>query len=698
MKVGNNIIKTGMFCLIVVLAAVCGYFVGNHQDINSGEDNKKEAEDKFDRRLAVVNMDEGAMQGEEKIYYASQLLPYSGADYTVTGLQDARNGIEIGLYSAYIVIPADFSRSVNSLNEQPAVSRLEYTIAGDLNTAQKEMTAREIERMAENMNDSLTKVYLSSVMQEFHEVQDAGAVILSNDQKDKELLDAVNAGSLIELVEMPGPVRVENDVNPLNLSSVYETDETLTGELGAAYQRFLQEGQSSVEQTKERAGAVSEDMTQVYAAFETANSKLAGMDIAAEVPENEEVFQQTEDAVRAAMDAYNAYLEEYNRSGTEGDISYLEAVKEYEETETAYQNMLSSFLREDPDLCYRYVFFNQPAYIEELAKILEADIGVVTDTFPDQAYNSWQQYLEECTKAMDENKYMLRQEMIPNVEYGEETSGNPPVSSEKVKTLDEALTEEPDAESTSEIIIKEVESLVNHSKEDRKMLVEKSEEKRDELIAAYSETTGRYLDMSAANAELNEEWNSYDLNSYVDENEVADITASITVNHQEMENSVAEYTGDYDKYVSDVYEASADHLTAVQEKVSEAEKESERLLTEGLEAAKASRNESSEQNLELLGDFSAKLPFTRIGNVENKEVYDFIAAPLMLQEKEQKKEQKKQDNTGTIQENPDQVQDYSAANRKAVWGGLLLLVGGISLALLGRQGINMYQRKKAEEF
>lgn len=199
MKVGNNIIKTGMFCLIVVLAAVCGYFVGNHQDINSGEDNKKEAEDKFDRRLAVVNMDEGAMQGEEKIYYASQLLPYSGADYTVTGLQDARNGIEIGLYSAYIVIPADFSRSVNSLNEQPAVSRLEYTIAGDLNTAQKEMTAREIERMAENMSDSLTKVYLSSVMQEFHEVQDAGAVILSNDQKDKELLDAVNAGSLIEL-------------------------------------------------------------------------------------------------------------------------------------------------------------------------------------------------------------------------------------------------------------------------------------------------------------------------------------------------------------------------------------------------------------------------------------------------------------------------------------------------------------------
>ena len=257
MKVGNNIIKTGMFCLIVVLAAVCGYFVGNHQDINSREDNKKEAEDKFDRRLAVVNMDEGAMQGEEKIYYASQLLPYSGADYTLTGLQDARNGIEIGLYSAYIVIPADFSRSVNSLNEQPAVSRLEYTIAGDLNTAQKEMTAREIERMAENMNDSLTKVYLSSVMQEFHEVQDAGAVILSNDQKDKELLDAVNAGSLIELVEMPGPVRVENDVNPLNLSSVYETDETLTGELGAAYQRFLQEGQSSVEQTKERAGAVS---------------------------------------------------------------------------------------------------------------------------------------------------------------------------------------------------------------------------------------------------------------------------------------------------------------------------------------------------------------------------------------------------------------------------------------------------------
>lgn len=693
MKDGNKIIKTGIIFLIAVLAVMCGYFVGNKQGINSRTDPKK-IEEKFDRRLAVVNMDEGAVQGEEKIYYASQLLSYSGADYTVTGLQDARNGIEIGLYSAYIVIPADFSRSVNSLNEQPAVSRLEYAVAGDLNAAEKERAAREIERMAENMNDSLTKVYLSSVMQEFHEVQDAGTVILSNDQKDKELLDAVNAGSLIEMVELPEPVRADNDINPLNLTSVYETDEALMGELGMAYQSFLKEGQSNMEQTKERAGMVSEEMSQVYAAFEDANQQLAGMDIAAAVPENEAVYQQTEEAVRAAMDAYNAYLEEYNRTGAEGNISYPEAVRQYEETETAYQNMLSPFLREDQDLCCRYVFFNQQAYIEELAKILEADIGMNIDLFVSQGYDSWQKYLEERTKNMDEGQYTIRKEMIPNVEYGEGTSGNPPVASGKVKTLDEALTEEEDAQSTSEMIIKGVESLVHHAKESRKMLIEKSEEKRDELIAAYAGATGRYLDMSAANTELNEEWGSYDLNSYVNENEVADITGSITANHQEMESSVADYTDNYDEYVNDVYEAASENLTAVREKVSEAEKESEKLLTEGLEAAKASRAQSNEQNLELLGDFSGKLPFTRIGNVENKEVYDFMAAPLMLQEKEQKE----QENGSFAQEADAPAPDDTAVNQKAVWGGLFLLVGGISLALLGRQGIHTYQRRKAEEF
>lgn len=68
--------------------------------------------------------------------------------------------------------------------------------------------------------------------------------------------------------------------------------------------------------------------------------------------------------------------------------------------------------------------------------------------------------------------------------------------------------------------------------------------------------------------------------------------------------------------------AASENLTSVRESVSKAEEESERLLTEGLEEAKISRGENSERNLELLGTFAGKLPYSRIGNIENKEVYD----------------------------------------------------------------------------
>lgn len=45
---------------------------------------------------------------------------------------------------------------------------------------------------------------------------------------------------------------------------------------------------------------------------------------------------------------------------------------------------------------------------------------------------------------------------------------------------------------------------------------------------------------------------------------------------------------------------------------------------------KQNRKELNERNLFLLSDITAKLPYTRLGNLEYTQVYDFIVEPMTV--------------------------------------------------------------------
>ena len=51
--------------------------------------------------IAVVNMDEGIVIDEAQINYASQLTSFPNDNFVITGLNDAKSGIENGIYAAY---------------------------------------------------------------------------------------------------------------------------------------------------------------------------------------------------------------------------------------------------------------------------------------------------------------------------------------------------------------------------------------------------------------------------------------------------------------------------------------------------------------------------------------------------------------------------------------------------------------------
>lgn len=430
-KMKNKMIKTGM----LVLALAAGYTIGSagkKDEPQKVETEKNREEKNVDRRIAVVNLDEGIVQGETNVQYAAQMLNYSGVDYTVTGLQDARNGIETGLYSAYVVIPPGFSRTVYSLNEQPAVSCLSYTLSNELNETERQKAAREVEKMQVNLNKSLTKTYLSSILKEFHSVQDVSSVIMENDAKDAQTLNEVNAGSLIAMVELPPLTQVENHVTPLDLTEQYTGNEALTSSLDSAYKNYMAEGQEALDQTKKKSDDVTAEMNSASLSFQSANDQLNGIHIAEENEYTEENYQELKEKHQQAEKFYEDYIERYNANQVANANAGKEALRQgvlaYEQTEKEYQNMLQPFWSSRQ--CYEFMGE------EQYEQLLEDMAMLLAETDPASAPPmDWQQWLTTLYENLHFDDYCISQAAVQNQTLGEDEA----IQSEEYMNLEEVL-------------------------------------------------------------------------------------------------------------------------------------------------------------------------------------------------------------------------------------------------------------------
>ena len=66
------------------------------------------------------------------------------------------------------------------------------------------------------------------------------------------------------------------------------------------------------------------------------------------------------------------------------------------------------------------------------------------------------------------------------------------------------------------------------------------------------------------------------------------------------------------------------------ERYSGAKDASNQAVEDGLSAAKNTKTTTSKENQNILADFSAKLPYTRLGSMEYTQAYQFIAKPVAL--------------------------------------------------------------------
>jgi len=229
--------KVALGCVFSTFLVAIGVLLGSY--ITDQKIKNDEGSLYTTTKIAVVNLDEGVDYEGKHRNFAKELISAQNEDLTITGLNDAKSGIENGRYAAYIIMPSDFSSKVVTINTEPKKSLILYEISKNLSDTAKDKTTLNVMDVNNSINDDLGYMYLYSVFNEFHNGQNNALKVISNDSKDKEVLMAISNVDLIESIDIREVERLESNVENLDIVDDFEKNQELIETIDLAYKRYL---------------------------------------------------------------------------------------------------------------------------------------------------------------------------------------------------------------------------------------------------------------------------------------------------------------------------------------------------------------------------------------------------------------------------------------------------------------------------
>lgn len=294
-------ISVGMIGIILMLSC---FYAGTNVEEKLLTVSNEETE-----TIAVVNLDEGAYKQSEPgkiIYYSNELLKYNHTDFEVVSLESARNGILEDRFGAYVILPADFSEKIESVNYDPEKAALTYAVNPYLNSRAKERVIKNLESFNADINYDISYMYVSAVLNEFHDVQDSSKIVLSNDLSDEEELLAVDSEQLIEAFSYPELLQVEKEIEELDFREIFETNRSLSSDIKEGLDKDIEESRLAYQD-------VQNQSTEVFGATDNILLTIEGYSPGYD-EEGELVYQ---DGIRSISENFAVYNQERSESGEE---------------------------------------------------------------------------------------------------------------------------------------------------------------------------------------------------------------------------------------------------------------------------------------------------------------------------------------------------------------------------------------------
>lgn len=349
------LINVAACCVLLIFGAIIGGF-GMYRYTNRQGKIEDAGTGLITDKIAVVNLDEGTVVQDEEINYAERLLINLKDNFLFTGLEDARQGYATGIYASYVVIPANFSRSVVSLNDTPVRAEITYAINNELQQDVKEQVIYDVLEMASNLDDNVSYMYIHSVLDDLHTAQDEADTIMGNDLKEKEAIEAVQAYDLVALVPVTELTEIENTIEPVDIAEYLSENAKFAGEVGLKYTEYLMASEEEHRIINEEAMGLMDEMDNMSgiisdinfiqnaeegSVYQSGVKELDGMFEEYNASLEEAVAEQEENIIKIYQDI-NLYLDEYDRAleahRSGNSVLYLNTLNELEELFESYKD------------------------------------------------------------------------------------------------------------------------------------------------------------------------------------------------------------------------------------------------------------------------------------------------------------------------------------------------------------------------
>lgn len=519
-------------------------------------------------------------------------------------------------------------------------------------------------------------MYISGILSEFHSVQDGAGTIMENDQRDTDVILGINATDLTQLITIPELKTTETSVAPLDVQQYIDKDKSLVEDINNQYVYYISLSRSDWENLKNRGDSIVNDWIQMendineFAISEDEDGNLIYeegiQNILGLVSRNDSSLNSQQGSISGTFllreQQLDKLIKEYNdnleskKVQAANDIKKAYAVNAIEVGSSPYSLKVNG--AEIPYYTGDAVTIQAAGnYVKEVDNMIQGaeDLNTLKDKYANYI-NTKNNNTTSCNDTL-ENNYLnslkalsTNNDLVDNQTLVNTINSNlsqPDIAQilgDEISQFDDTLTSTTicgDDESNISVSLRRLlekdgqsvelsgigeEEVMNILQDNFINVVEnKSEIEKTKLMDKYGEekkNMENYL-------EANEKFDPY---QYIDQQVINNYFLDLNQNGTELQRKINDDYSQNMNYVSDITMNASENMSSVMEAVTNANQISQDNMNQGLDNVKQLKSETYATNKELLQDFTTKLPYTRLGELEYIKAYEFIANPTELSE------------------------------------------------------------------
>lgn len=559
MKAFKYVMQIVIMAAVITIAYLCGTYSAKFSQ------NQKENKSTI-MTIAVVNADAGVMTEGEKKYYSSELLLFPDANFTNTSLAEAEEGVANGSYAAYILIPENFSESIESVNREPVKTRISYALYDNLRQDVEIKVVNDIHNFILNLSTNVSYVYVNAILKEVHAVQDDSQMIMQNDVRDREAIEKVQTTDLIAEVEYEPLEIVETELEYMDLSPKYETLAQTIFSIDTTYTDAVKNAQEEFAHVKENGITMNEQVSEAANVF-------SEVDILTDA-EGNCVYENGMWSLGNAAADFDAMFYEKQMTAKQR-LGFKEGDEEPEPEPE---------LPEGEDR----VYLSKDDLLDEVNKQINSMEEISGKQLTEAEADQMIKELNDLKADIDEY-YLTAIRAINEI----------PAPSEITSFTQQIINEEIQPPLMEEIT-KEAGNVAS-------------------ALGTMLESIDTYVTAI----------DKYDAMSYLDNQAIMDYQDSLHDTIYDMEEEIMEQDEKYLAYIDEVERVAASNTEMLQESLDTSYEQTTETIEEVMTGFQENRETINDLNVSLLEGITRKLPYTRLGTLEYTQVYDFIVQPVI---------------------------------------------------------------------